>query len=322
AKVVLPLPAPLREQVLAFARQENATPYMVLLTAMVVQLHRRTGHLDLCVGTPAANRLRSGIDALIGCFITSLALRVTLSPGMTYRQVLAQVRATSLGAVDHQALPFDKLVQELRPDRRPGRGPYFQVWFATEDETVLPRESAGLAFTDFQGMTTGLSTGTSKMDVSWIVVDRGAELLLSLPYRTSLFDESTIRDMAIEYRTTLEDIVSQPEAAAAAPAETAGQAATVEHLLGLWREAFGQPDIGPADDFFELGGYSMLAMQLVNSIQEDFGIEVSFTDFFEASSVDGVAELIAAAGVTGPGAAAQPAAGRSLDDILAEALAD
>ncbi|MFI1400469.1 amino acid adenylation domain-containing protein [Streptomyces sp. NPDC020681] len=323
AKVLLPLPAGLREKVLAFARQENATPYMVLLTAMVVQLHRRTGDHDLCVGTPAANRLRSGIEPLIGCFINSLALRITLSPGMTYRQVLEQVRSTSLGAMEHQAMPFDKLVQELRPERRAGRSPYFQVWFATEDETALPRESEGLAFTDFQGMTTGLSTGISKMDVSWIVIDRGTELLLSLPYRTSLFDESTIRDMAVEYRTTLEDIVSQPEASAAAPAETVGQAAIVEHLLRLWRDAFGQQDIGPADDFFELGGYSMLAMELVNSIQEDFGIEVSFTDFFEASSVDGVAELIAASGAAGPGTAAQHAAtGKSLDDILAEALAD
>lgn len=331
AKVLLPLPAALRDRVRAFARQENVTPYMVLLTALVVQLHRRSGQRDLCVGTPAANRLRSGIDGLIGCFINSLPLRFTLDGALSHRQVLQQVRSTSLGALEHQALPFDRLVQELRPERHPGRSPYFQVWFATEDETVLPRQSAGLTFTDFQGMTTELSTGTAKSDLSWIVIDRGDGLLLSMAYRTSLFDESTIRDMAVEYRTTLEDIVSQPEAGATltATADATGEADVVDgasvtdHLLRLWRDTFGQEDIGPDDDFFELGGYSMLAMQLVNLIQEDFGVELSFTDFFDASSVRGVAGLLAAAGVTGPGAArADGAQGPSLDDLLATALAD
>lgn len=324
AKVLLTLPGGLRTRVHAFARQENVTPHMVLLTALVVQLHRRSGQSDVCVGTPAGGRLRPGIDALIGCFINSLPLRFTLPGTVTYRQVLQQVRATSLTALEHQELPFDRLVQELRPERHPGRRPYFQVWFATEDETVLPRQSAGVAFTDFGGMTTELSSGTAKADLSWIVIDRGEELLLSMTYRTCLFDPSTIRDMAAEYRTTLEDIVSQPDGSATLTPtpETAGEVPVTGHLLGHWREAFGRQDIGPDDDFFELGGYSLLAMQLVNAVQEDFGVELSFTDFFEASSVSGVAQLLAAEGVTAPSISPAGGAGSSVEDILAAALAD
>ncbi|MEU3415282.1 amino acid adenylation domain-containing protein [Streptomyces sp. NPDC006658] len=327
-KVLLPLGPRLRERVHALAHEERATPYMVLLAALAVQLRRHSGQDDLCVGTPAANRLRSGVDGLIGCFINSLPLRVRLRPGMSRRELLREVRATCLGALEHQALPFDRLVRELRPPRTPGRSPYFQVWFATEDETALPRESAGVSFSDFQGMTTGLSSGMSKMDLSWIVVDRGHDLVLSLLYRSSLFDGTAVRALADEYRTIVEDIVNEPEAGVAAavddPAHDEG--AVVERLLAVWRDAFDQPDIGADDDFFELGGYSMLAMQLVNAIHEEFGVEVSFTDFFDASTVAGVARLIAEAEPAAPaadtGGRPAPDGGPSLDDMLADAFAD
>ncbi|MER6346074.1 amino acid adenylation domain-containing protein [Streptomyces sp. NPDC001595] len=327
-KVLLPLGAGLRERVHSLAHEERVTPYMVLLAALAVQLHRHSGQDDLCVGTPAANRLRSGVDGLIGCFINSLPLRVRLRPGMSRRELLHEVRNTCLGALEHQALPFDRLVQELRPPRQPGRSPYFQVWFATEDETALPRESAGVSFTDFQGMTTGLSSGLSKMDLSWIVVDRGHDLVLSLLYRSSLFDQPTVRALADEYRTIVEDIVNEPGAGVVAALDTAPreEAPVVERLLAVWRDAFDQQDIGPDDDFFELGGYSMLAMQLVNAIQEEFGVEVSFTDFFEASTVTGVARLIAEAEPTAPaadpGPRPGPGSGPSLDDMLADAFGD
>ncbi|GAA3180666.1 hypothetical protein GCM10010451_32300 [Streptomyces virens] len=327
-KVLLPLGPRLREQVHALARDERVTPYMVLLAALAVQLHRHSGRDDLCVGTPAANRLRSGVDGLIGCFINSLPLRVRLTPGMTRRELLHEVRTTCLGALEHQALPFDRLVQALRPPRRPGHSPYFQVWFATEDETVLPRESAGVSFSDFQGMTTGLSSGMSKTDLSWIVVDRGHDLVLSLLYRSSLFDRTAVRALADEYRTIVEDIVNEPGAALAAAADTAAREAApvAGRLLAVWRDAFDQQDIGADDDFFELGGYSMLAMQLVNTIQEEFGVEISFTDFFEASTVNGVARLVTDAAPLTPagdfGGRPEQGGGPSLDDMLADAFSD
>ncbi len=327
-KILLPLESRLRERVHALAYEERVTPYMVLLSALVVQLHRHTGQDDLCVGTAAANRLRSGVDRLIGCFINSLPLRVQVRGGMTRRELLHEVRSTCLGALEHQALPFDQLVQELRPPRSPGVSPYFQVWFATEDETVLPRESAGVSFTDFQGMTTGLSSGMSKMDLSWIVVDRGHELMLSLLYRSSLFDEPTVRALAEEYRTIVEDIVNEPGAGVTATVDTVTreESSIAERLLALWRDAFERRDIGADDDFFELGGYSMLAIQLVDGIQEEFGVEISFMEFFDGATVTGVAELIADAASAAPTTAAGerpgPESGPSLDDVLSEAFTD
>ncbi|MBV1850530.1 non-ribosomal peptide synthetase [Catellatospora tritici] len=294
AKIVVPLPSELRDQVIALARAESVTPYMVLLTALYGQLRGSTGCDDLCVGSPLANRTQPGLDALIGCFINSIALRVTVAGDLTYRQALARVRATCLDAIDHQELPFDKLVEELRPQRHAGRSPYFQVWFAMSDDTLLRRQAPGLTVDGFDDLSTALSNGMAKLDLNWIVVDRGDHYALSLAYRTSLFDEGTARAMVNQYSETLTELLRDPDAtlsghSATAPADGPS---VPEQLLAIWREAFEVDDIGVDDDFFELGGYSMLAVQVVTRIQEQFGVEISFVDFFETSSITEITKLI------------------------------
>ncbi|MDI1460724.1 amino acid adenylation domain-containing protein [Catellatospora sp. KI3] len=292
AKIVVPLPPELRDRVIALARAESVTPYMVLLTALYGQLRGSTGQHDLCVGSPLANRVQPGLDALIGCFINSIALRVSVDGDPTYRQALGRVRAACLDAIEHQELPFDKLVEELRPPRHPGRSPYFQVWFAMSDDTLLRRQTPGLTVDGFDDLSTGLSNGMAKLDLNWIVVDRGDHYALSLAYRTSLFDEGTARTMVDQFTRTLTELVTEPDAPLAGPPAAAAEPSAQEQLLAIWREAFEVDDIGLDDDFFELGGYSMLAVQVVTRIQEQFGVEVSFVDFFETSSITEITKLI------------------------------
>ncbi|MER5736805.1 amino acid adenylation domain-containing protein [Streptomyces sp. NPDC002262] len=298
AKIVLPLAPALRDRVVEVARQENVTPFMLLLTALCDHLRDSTGESDLCVGTPLANRTRPGEERVIGCLINSVALRVRMDARMTGREALRHARTVCLEAIEHQELPFDKLVEELKPHRHPGRSPYFQVWFAMGDDTVLPREAPGLRIDTFEDLSTGLSTGVAKLDLNWIVVDRGDHYVLSLAYRTALFEETTALAMADAFRTRLEALLRDPAAplGAAAGEPTADEGDDVEErLLALWREVFDDPQVGPDDDFFELGGYSMLAVEVVTRVQDEFGVEVSFADFFEKPTVAELARRITSA---------------------------
>lgn len=296
AKIVIPLPPELRDQVVTVARRENVTPFMLLLTALYGQLRLSTGQDDLCVGTPLANRTRPGVERLLGCFINSVPLRVGVSGDLTHREALQRVREACLGAIEHQDLPFDKLVEELRPPRHPGRSPYFQVWFAMGDDTLLRRESPGLSVGGFEDLTTGLSNGMAKLDLNWIVVDRGDHYVLSLTYRTGLFDEGTARTMADQFQERLALLLRDPGAPFAEVPREDAPPPVEERLLALWREIFGDEEIGADDDFFEIGGYSMLAVEVVTRVQDEFGVEVPFADFFEAPTVSELAAKITAAG--------------------------
>src|SRR4029453_18269019 len=123
---------------------EGVTPFMVLLAAFDVLLARITGQVDLAVGTPAAGRTRPETERLIGLFLNTLVLRTDLSGNPTFREVVRRVRETTLAAFDHQELPFERLVEELQPERAPGRTPLFQVMFVLQNAPAPARSLGGL----------------------------------------------------------------------------------------------------------------------------------------------------------------------------------
>lgn len=135
------LPPALLDDLHALSRQEGATLFMTLLAAWQTLLARYSGQTDISVGTPIANRTQGATEALIGCFINTLALRTDLSGDPPFRALLGRVRETALGAYAHQDLPFEMIVDALQPARNLNYPPLFQVMFILQNAPIGPLES-------------------------------------------------------------------------------------------------------------------------------------------------------------------------------------
>ncbi|RKG74500.1 non-ribosomal peptide synthetase, partial [Corallococcus terminator] len=202
------LPRRLTEQVEALAQREGATPFMVLLAAFQTVLHRYSGQDDVLVGSPIANRRHAETEGLIGFFVNTLVLRGRFGPRTTFRELLAQVRATTLGAYEHQDLPFERLVESLQPTRDLGRTPFFQVMFALQNAPVPELSVPGLTV---RPARVGGRT-TSQFDLSLELAREGDAFQGVLEYATDLFERSTAERLITHLRTLLEAALARPEA--------------------------------------------------------------------------------------------------------------
>jgi aspartate racemase len=183
------------------------TPFMALLATFYVLLHRYTGQEAIIVGGPIANRSRPELEGLIGFFANTLPFRGDLSGDPTFHELLERVRKMALGAYGHQDLPFEKLVEELVPDRDASRSPLVQVMFALHDTVWPPLQLPGVTLERLPA-----DTGTAKFDLIFTLV-KGAEGLVGrFEYNTDLFDAETMACMAEHYRILLEGIPAAPDA--------------------------------------------------------------------------------------------------------------
>lgn len=189
----------------SLSNHEGATLFMTLLAAFQILLWRYTGQEDIVVGTPIAGRNRAEIEALIGFFINTLALRTDLSGNPTFKELLARVRETAIGAYAHQDLPFEKLVEELHPERDLGRNPLFQVMFQFQNTSNSRLDLIGLTVTPLD-----VSTATAKFDLMLAVREENGELACVIEYSTGLFGGETIARLLDHYATLLAGIVANP----------------------------------------------------------------------------------------------------------------
>ncbi len=201
------LPRPLHGALQDLARQERATLFMALLAGFEALLCRYTGQEDIAVGTPIANRNRAEVEGVIGCFVNVLAPRTDLSGDPTFRDLLRRVRGVTLGAYDHQDLPFERLVEELHPERDLSRNPLFQVMFALQNVPARVLELPGLSVSPVE-----VHTGTSKFDLTLTVEERPDGLAGGFEYSADLFDAATVERMAGHFRTLLEGAAANPDA--------------------------------------------------------------------------------------------------------------
>jgi amino acid adenylation domain-containing protein len=209
ARQSLVLPKSLTEALKGLSRQEGVTLFMTLLAAFKVLLSRYTGQEDIVVGTPIAGRNRAEIEPLIGFFINTVALRTDLSGGPSFRELLRRVREVALGAYDHQEMPFEKLVEELQPERDLSRTPLFQVFF-----NMLNLESLESHRPELNGLTAEqvvLLEADSKFDLTFYARERNEEIHLTLVYNADLFDTATISGMLSCFQNLLDEIVTKPE---------------------------------------------------------------------------------------------------------------
>ncbi len=218
------------------ARREGATLYMLLLAAFAATLARHGGQEDLLIGTPVANRTRPELEGLIGFFVNTLALRARLAGDPEFRRVLASARQTALAAFAHQDLPFETLVEELRPERDLSRAPLVQAMLSLGSAARLERSLAGglrLARLPSPERT------TAKLDLSLAATeledeDGGQSLLLELEYAADLFHATTAERLLAHFATLLSGAAAAPELPLSrlpllAPAER-------HQLVGEWND--------------------------------------------------------------------------------------
>ena len=187
-------------------QQEGVTLFMSLLAGFQTLLARYSGEDQIVIGTDVANRSTTETERLIGFFINLLALRTDLSGNPTFRELLGRVREVALGAYTHQEMPFDKLVQELQPERSLSHNPVVQALFVMQNLPPKERNLMGLALSPFE-----LPITRSKFDLAVFVVDRPEELITYWLYSTDLFDAATIRKMARHFEALLTNAVADPD---------------------------------------------------------------------------------------------------------------
>ena len=201
------LPAETAERVDALARERGATPFMVLLAAWQLLLARWSGQDTVVVGTPVASRQREETEGLIGFFVNLLALRADVVPDAGFAGLLAAVRETALDAWAHQDLPFERLVDELHPERDRSRTPVFQVAFVMQNAQAAAPRLPGLALAAQEGA----ERRTAKFDLTLEVAAEGGGLRASIEYATDLFDAATVERMARHFGLLLDAALAAPE---------------------------------------------------------------------------------------------------------------
>jgi len=200
------VPDALRREVSVLARALETTPFTVLLAVFKALLHRYTGQTDILIGSPVANRNRPEVEGLIGFFVNTLVLRTDLSGHPSFRELVARVRETTLGAYEAQDVPFERLVEDLSPERNLSGSPLFQVMFSAQNTTGQTLDLPGLAVT-----TIPVDPGVSKFDLSLYLVDDGRDLVADLEYSADLFDQATADRILDHYLTLLDGAVRQPD---------------------------------------------------------------------------------------------------------------
>ncbi|PYS97072.1 MAG: hypothetical protein DMF50_02030, partial [Acidobacteria bacterium] len=322
ARVSFMLPAEQVARVRALALREKATSFMALLAAFQALLHRWSGQDVLCVGTPVAGRTRLEIEPLIGCFVNTLVLRGDLSGDPTLLELLRRVRAETSEALANQELPFEKLVENLRPERDPSIHPLFQTMFVVQEEASPAPDLPGL-----KPEIVDLETRTTPFDLTLVLSGEAGGMEGTLEYSTDLFDSPTVERMAGHFAALVEALAADPAqkvSAVSLPglearrerARSGGVPESVRApgrgsvdraaprpfvpprteseraLARIWAELLGGESFGIDDNFFEAGGHSLLVLQLVARVRERLRVDLPVRRVFERPTLGGLAENI------------------------------
>ncbi|NET54733.1 MAG: hypothetical protein F6K47_00530 [Symploca sp. SIO2E6] len=314
------LSAKLTEQLKQLAQTEDVTLYMLLLTAFQVLLFRYTNQEDILVGSPTNGRSRAEFAPIVGYFVDLMVMRANLSRNPCFRELLSQVRQIVMGALAHQDYPFPLLVERLQPKRDPNLSPLFQAYFVLQkliefqdmQELFL---SVGLKIEKF-----ALTHCENSFDLSLEMVEEDSYLLGRFKYSADLFDQQTIARMAVHFETLLASIVTNPQQRVGklpllseieqlwiqgkrvpqTDIETARKIQPrvkprneVEHQIAqIWQELLGVAQIGIYDNFFTLGGHSLLVIKLMNKIEQEFSKSLPLSILFQSPTIKQLATLL------------------------------
>jgi amino acid adenylation domain-containing protein len=190
----------------AFSREEGVTLFMTILGAFQTLLFRYSGEEQITIGSPIANRNRAEVESLIGFFVNTLALRTDLSGDPSFRELLQRVKEVALGAYAHQDVPFERLVEELQPERSLSHTPLFQVMLVLQNAPTERLQLPGLSLE-----TLAVEIETAKFDLTLSLAEEDQQLEGRLEYNTDLFEAGTIQRMVNHLEVLLTSVVTNPE---------------------------------------------------------------------------------------------------------------
>ncbi|WP_225000435.1 non-ribosomal peptide synthetase, partial [Cesiribacter sp. SM1] len=205
-RLELTLSKELSQQLEKFSQQEGVTLFMSLLAAFKVLLYRYSGQEDICVGSPIAGRVQPELEPMIGFFVNTLTLRSGLSGEKSFRELLKQVKQTTLEAYSHQDLPFEKVVEAVGVSRDMSRSPLFQVMFSLQNTPAVPSIALG-------GLTLSnesIKNPTTKFDLTLDITVRPEGLQLEVEYCSDLYREATVVRMMEHYQGLLSELLETP----------------------------------------------------------------------------------------------------------------
>ncbi|SFR29119.1 Phosphopantetheine attachment site [Lentzea waywayandensis] len=305
-RVRLAVPDALAERVEQLAQRHGVSVFMVVLAAYATVLTRLSGQDEVVVGTAISGRERPEVADLVGCFIDVVPLRLSTVKSSA-EELLAETRRVCLAAYAHQDVPFERVVDHLRPARDPVRPPLFQVMCNGQD---TPRHDVTWPGVEVSGEQP--EPGVSKYDLTLDVHSRPGGVLLDLEYDRDVFDEPGMAGLLDRIVVVLDWLTDdtrplfdgpprpapevdritapgpRPPAAAAVEPRDALEALVLGHL----RDALGDERLGVTDDFFEHGGSSLAAMTALVRIQEDTGQRLGPADLFGEATAARFAERL------------------------------
>jgi len=305
AMETLLLPADLTRSMKELGQPEGATVFMVMLTGYAALLCRYAEQEEIIIGSPVANR-KPETEGLIGPFASPITLRLNLAGDPTLKELLARVRDVTLDALNHAELPFEVLMDHLNVRSVRGRNPLSQCYFFYQLAFLRPRELDRLTVTPLADF--GLGT---HFELQMGLLDRREGLRAQLEYNPDLFDAATIRQVLEDYRKVLELMRDAPEARIhelkvskraplACPSEPALKedeprraANPIERKLQkIWESLLGTSPIGLNQNYFDLGGTSILAVRLFAQITKEFQRKLPLSVLFEAQTIAQLAKVL------------------------------
>ncbi|WP_406447264.1 amino acid adenylation domain-containing protein [Streptomyces sp. NBC_00876] len=291
------------------AKDRSATLFMTLLAGLQCMLHRHTGQRDFAVGTSVAGRGVPGSSDLIGLFINQVALRADLAGDPSFDDVVERVRQRCAEAFTRSDVPFDRVVREVRPERVAGANPLFQVAFELAEAPWSGETETGLRLREHPVPVT-----VSKFDLTVAFRPDGDRLLGEVEYDMALFDEQRVRGLADDLVQVLDEVAADPATRVGgllpertdpasgqspsgdgppretAPAEEPSHAELL--VADAYRAVLPTAEFGPDDDFFALGGHSVLALRVVSRLRKALDLDIPLDLMFHHPTVRTLAEQL------------------------------
>ena len=320
----LAVPEGAMDRLRELAGQEKGTLFMAWAALFAAFLGRLADRDDVAFATPVAGRVRLEMEGLIGFFVNTLVLRADLGGDPSLRQLMARLRTTIAEAHAHQEIPFERLVEELAPERRAGRHPLVQALLAFQN---APREALSLP-----GLTVSpveVKTGVALFDLALQVEPRGGALFAHLELDEALWGATAAARLPRALEALLAAAVADPDrplgelpflsaaerrqilapaGPAAAPDAPAAaplgipEGELTARVAAIWAEVLDLPQVGEHDSFWQLGGHSLLAARVAARLRQAFGIDLPLRVLFEASTPAELATVLARGGGGSPAA--------------------